>query len=116
MKKIILLIIFALLFAQCRQNKAIDITELSQKDLKNAVLVDVRTPEEYSEGHLKHAVNINWFDEDFVQQTKILNKEKTIYLYCQKGGRSAKAAQLLDSLGYDVVDLLGGYEAHLGAE
>ncbi len=116
MKKLLLLVLFALLFAQCRQKKAIHITEFSQKDVNNAVLVDVRTPDEYNEGHLQHAININWFDEDFLQQAKLLNKEKTVYLYCKKGVRSAKAAQLLDSLGYDVVDLLGGYDAHLGAE
>ena len=111
MKKFILLIIFAFVFAQCKQNKAIHITEFSQKDMKNAVLIDVRTPEEYNGGHLENAVNINWFDENFIQQTSALDKEKKFYLYCKKGGRSAEAAQLLDSLGYDVVDLLGGYDA-----
>lgn len=97
--------------AGCSQTRSKPISEVSQKDLKNGVLVDVRTPEEYDAGHLEGARNMNLFMEDFVSAAKTLPKGKTLYVYCQKGGRSARAAQVLDSLGYDVVDLLGGYEA-----
>jgi phage shock protein E len=103
-----------LLFTQisCTETKSMSITELTPQDLENAVLIDVRTPEEYAEGHLDNAVNINWYDEDFVKQCKKVEKEKTIYVYCKKGGRSASAAELLTSSGYkNVIDLLGGYDA-----
>ena len=116
MKKFILFALFAFMFVQCSQRKAIPITELSQKEIKNASLVDVRTPEEYNAGHLENAVNINWYDEDFEQQVKTLSMRKTIYVYCKKGVRSAMAAKVIDSLGYEVVDLLGGYDAHPGSE
>lgn len=90
------------------------ITELTPQDLENAVLIDVRTPEEYAEGHLENAININWYDENFIDQFKDIEKEKTVYVYCKKGGRSSSAAELLNTSGYkDVVDLLGGYDAYL---
>ncbi|RKR14047.1 rhodanese-related sulfurtransferase [Maribacter vaceletii] len=102
------------LFFSCSQNKAIHITEFSQKDTNNAILIDVRTPVEFAEGHLENAKNINWFDKNFEEQIKSLDKEETIYVYCKKGGRSAKAASLLDSLGFkNVINLQGGYDAYL---
>ena len=103
-----------LLFIQisCTQTKSMSITELTSEDVENAVLIDVRTPEEYAEGHLDNAVNINWYDEDFINQFETIEKDETIYVYCKKGGRSSSAAELLTSTGYtNVIDLLGGYDA-----
>ena len=106
------LLVLALLFNfGCVQNKAKPITELSQNDINNGILIDVRTPEEFEAGHIDKALNINWFDTEFSQQVADLDRDGTIYLYCKKGGRSAKAARLLDSLGFsNVVDLEGGYD------
>lgn len=98
----------------CAQSKSKAITEVSQNELNNVILVDVRTPEEYAAGHIDEALNINWFDTDFAKQIQAIEKDETVYVYCKKGGRSAKAAHLLDSLGYkNVVDLEGGYDAYL---
>ncbi len=91
------------------------ITEFSENDAENAILVDVRTPEEYQAGHLENAININWYDADFTDQIETLDKDKTLYLYCKLGGRSAEAANKLTSLGYNVVDLTGGYDAYEAA-
>jgi rhodanese-related sulfurtransferase len=114
MKPFISLLLVLLLNLGCSQNKAKPITEFSQNDINNGILVDVRTPEEYKAGHIDNALNINWFDTDFAKQLEYLEKDQTIYVYCKKGGRSAKAANLLDSLGYrNVVDLEGGYDAWL---
>ncbi|MEX0288838.1 MAG: rhodanese-like domain-containing protein [Flavobacteriaceae bacterium] len=99
----------------CSQIKSKPITEFSQKDAKNVLLIDVRTPGEYAKGHMDNALNINWFDANFTDRFKDFDKEKPIYLYCQKGGRSAKAAKVLDSLGYEVVNLSGGYGALITA-
>lgn len=106
--------VFLLLFVLgCSQNKSKPITELSQNDIKKGILIDVRTPEEFKAGHIDNAQNINWFDENFSAQINDIAKDETIYLYCKKGGRSAKAANLLDSLGYkSVIDLTGGYDAY----
>ena len=113
MKYTFFLLILLSVNLSCSQIKSKPITEFSQKDAKNVLLVDVRTPAEFARGHLENALNINWFDADFTERFKNFNKEKPIYLYCQKGGRSAKAAKLLDSLGYDVVNLSGGYSMHI---
>jgi len=107
-------LIFGLCFVilGCAQSKTKPITEVSQNELNTVILVDVRTPKEYAAGHIDNAININWFDSDFADQIQSINKEETIYVYCKKGGRSAKAAVLLDSLGYKkVVDLEGGYDS-----
>lgn len=94
------------------QIKSKPITEFSQKHTKSMVLVDVRTAEEYDTGHLENAININWYDPQFTNKIQAIDKEKTVYLYCKMGGRSAKAAAVLDSLGYNAVNLTGGYEVY----
>ncbi|NJB72783.1 rhodanese-related sulfurtransferase [Saonia flava] len=111
MKRFLLLFLLIIGQVGCSQKKEIPITELSQKDIDKGILVDVRTPEEYNMGHLDSAMNINWFDEDFAKQFESIDKNKTLYLYCKMGGRSAKASELLESKGYKTVNLLGGYDA-----
>ncbi|MCB0564349.1 MAG: rhodanese-like domain-containing protein [Phaeodactylibacter sp.] len=79
----------------------------------NRQLIDVRTPEEYSQGHIDGAVNINFYDDDFAQQLEQkLQKEKPVMLYCRSGSRSAQSAEQLKALGFkEVYDLEGGFMA-----
>ncbi len=99
------------------QVKTEPITEYSANEVKNGTLLDVRTPEEFQKGHLERAVNINWYDTDFAEQVKSLDKDKPIYVYCKLGGRSEAASKVLDSLGFkNVVDLTGGYDAFKAAK
>ncbi|CCY03319.1 rhodanese-like protein [Prevotella sp. CAG:924] len=78
-------------------------------DTSKIQLVDVRTPEEYAEGHLERAVNIDVNDSTFLQHaTASLEKGKTVAVYCRSGKRSALAASLLAKQGYNVINLLGG--------
>ena len=73
-------------------------------------LIDVRTPEEYAEGHLKNAVLINIKDDDFDKKAeRLLKKDRKVLVYCRSGRRSAEAAQRLADKGYKVVNLEGGY-------
>lgn len=93
------------------QIKSKPITEFSQKDIKDGILIDVRTPKEFGMGHLENALNIDWFDKEFSKRFDTIPKDRKLYLYCKKGGRSAKAQKLLDSLGYrNVINLEGGYD------
>ena len=93
------------------------ITEFSSDNMEaNAILVDVRTPEEFEEGHLPGAINIDWLAADFKSHWAEIGPSKKVYVYCQKGGRSARAAAALDSLGFEVIDLTGGYEAFAAAK
>ena len=72
-------------------------------------LVDVRTPEEYAEGHISGAKNINVFDSDFVDEAeKTLDKSKPVAVYCRSGKRSADAARELSDIGFNVANLEGG--------
>ena len=77
---------------------------------KQVQLVDVRTPKEFKEGHIKNAKNINYFDEDFVAQMSNLDKNEVLYIYCRSGNRSGKAAVKLVSAGFtEIYDLKGGF-------
>ncbi|MDL5513728.1 rhodanese-like domain-containing protein [Arenibacter sp. M-2] len=114
MKAIFLFLVVLVLQTSCSQENVgkMPIGDFKQELLDNAILVDVRTPEEFNAGHLENANNINWFDPDFPEQFKTVDKSKTIYLYCKMGGRSAKAQEKLKSLGFtNVVNLEGGYDA-----
>ena len=75
----------------------------------NVVVLDVRTAEEYTEGHIERAVNIDVKSADFLSTAlQQLPKEKTIAVYCRSGRRSATAACKLAEDGYKVVNLTGG--------
>src|ERR1700756_4194246 len=65
-----------------------------EKEVKQgkALLVDVRTPEEYNAGHLQYSTNIDYKAPNFGKNISTLDKKKTIYLYCRSGNRSGKAA------------------------
>jgi rhodanese-related sulfurtransferase len=72
-------------------------------------ILDVRTAGEYQSGHIKNALQANWNDtKEFQDRTQHLDKSKTVYIYCQAGGRSAAAQNELIQKGYKVVNLEGG--------
>lgn len=74
-----------------------------------AQILDVRTASEYTSGHIANALQANWLDpQEFKKRTQYLDKAKTIYIYCQSGGRSASAQTALMQAGYQVVNLEGG--------
>ena len=78
----------------------------------NAQLVDVRTPEEHSAGHIDGSLNLDIFAEIFDQQLGDLDKNKPLFLYCRSGGRSSDAATKAIEMGFKkVYDLDGGYSA-----
>ncbi len=72
-------------------------------------LIDVRTPEEYAEGHLANAKNIDFYEDGFKDEMATLDADKTMFIYCRSGGRSGKTANMLEGLGFkEVYDLAGG--------
>lgn len=75
-------------------------------------LVDVRTPEEWNEGVIAGARLIDFHGAEFSSTIKQVDAARPVYLYCAAGGRSYKAAQLLENAGYsNVVELDGGMGA-----
>ena len=79
-------------------------------------LIDVRTPEEFAEGHLRGAVNHDWYDSNFVDKVSAAyDKSAPLYIYCRSGKRASEAAAALDKAGFEVFNLKGGYLAWTGA-
>ena len=76
------------------------------------VVLDARTAEEYCEGHIERAINIDVKKDDFFQKAKeALPTDKTIAVYCRSGRRSANACTKLSAEGYKCVNLKGGITA-----
>ena len=74
------------------------------------VLLDVRTPSEFAEGHIENARNLDFSASAFEAEIDKLDKEQTVFLYCAIGVRSTKAANLIRKKGFKhVFDLDGGY-------
>lgn len=72
-------------------------------------VLDVRSPGEFSGGHLPNAINIDWNDADFAAKTRSLDKNKPVLVYCLSGIRSISAANHLRSEGFsEVYELEGG--------
>lgn len=75
----------------------------------SVIRLDVRTPEEYAEGHIANTINIDVKDASFEQRAlKALDKNRTVAVYCRSGNRSKKACQILTDNGYQVVELGSG--------
>jgi len=80
-----------------------------------AVLLDVRTPEEFEEGHLPGALNIDIRGYDFHEQIETLDNTKAYFVYCRSGGRSTAACKFMVSKGFpEVYNLAGGILAWEG--
>ena len=78
----------------------------------DAVLIDVRQPDEYAEGHLSGAQLLNVLDEpNFQAGIAALDKSKHYYIYCRSGRRSHNAATQMKAHGLQVTDLKGGITA-----
>ncbi|MFI5222140.1 MAG: rhodanese-like domain-containing protein [Bacteroidia bacterium] len=83
-----------------------------QKKLNTAkgILLDVRTPQEFKKGHLKGARLLNIFDDTFDAEINKLDKKQTYFVYCQSGGRSAEACEMMRKKGFFFLyDMDGGF-------
>lgn len=78
----------------------------------SVVLLDVRTPQEFSEGHIEGAINIDVKDSLFISNVqRQVAPGSRVAVYCRSGRRSMSAAQQMVEKGYDVVNLKGGFLA-----
>lgn len=108
MRKLAILFCVLTLLCGCGKSNNPDKTMTVQEQLEsvieedNYIVVDVRTKEEYENAHVKGAINIPY---DTIDENTDLDKAKTIIVYCQSGGRSAKAKETLKNLGFEVLDL-----------
>src|SRR5690606_14763674 len=78
----------------------------------DAVVLDVRTPEEFASGHLEGARNIDFMDASFAEKLAALDRSGPYLIHCASGGRSSRALRTLQELGFQtVVHLDGGLNA-----
>jgi thioredoxin len=76
---------------------------------KHQQIIDVRTPDEYNQGHIINAINIDWNSGQFENEISKLDKTKPIFVYCLSGGRSIQAARKIRQMGFKhIVGLKGG--------
>jgi rhodanese-related sulfurtransferase len=79
-------------------------------DKGGVTIIDVRTKDEYSEGHLKEAVNIDILEPNFEERLGKLDKTKPVLIHCQAGGRSTRSLKTFEKLGFSqIIHLDGGY-------
>jgi rhodanese-related sulfurtransferase len=77
---------------------------------KDAVILDVRTPEEVAKGKIPGAINVDFNGANFKKEIKALDKRKKYFVYCAKGGRSIKAVDTMVDLGFkNVTNLEEGF-------
>ena len=80
------------------------------KATPDAIILDVRTPAEVAAGMLPNAVNIDFQGSNFTAQVAKLDKNKTYFVYCRSGVRSANACRKMHEMGFDkLINLSGGY-------
>ena len=77
------------------------------------IILDVRTQEEYSEGHIEGSKNIPLQNIE-IAETIIKNKDTPLFVYCRSGGRSAQATSILKRMGYTNVEDIGGILSYRG--
>jgi rhodanese-related sulfurtransferase len=73
------------------------------------IVLDIRTPEEYDQGIIEGAINIDFYDNDFAVQLDALDKDAHYVVYCNSGNRSGQANSTFDDLGFtNVTEIDGG--------
>ncbi|MCI8581872.1 MAG: rhodanese-like domain-containing protein [Dorea sp.] len=83
------------------------------RTVSDAVLLDVRTPQEYQEGHIPESKNVALQKIDKVASV-VRSKETPLYVYCYSGSRSSQAVNMLRRMGYTNVNNIGGIAAYSG--
>ena len=110
---LLLLSVFLSCNGQASKNiKMIEATGFAEKinTTQKPQILDVRTPEEFTQGHIDDAVNVNWLGDNFVADAKKFDKTKPIFVYCKSGNRSKKATEKLNELGFkNIYELEGGF-------
>jgi len=91
---------------------AVDAAAIAAAAPADLVVLDVRTPEEFAEGHLEGAVLVDFYDADFADQLAALDPDVPYLLYCRSGNRSGETLGVMEQLGFtSVADVDGGIVA-----
>lgn len=119
---IILLLIAAVIFSGCigidqaktgtfkniTVQEAAELIKANQGNPGFSIL-DVRTPDEFNEGHIEGALNLDFYAASFKDDLDKLDKTKTYFVYCRSGNRSGQAMKMMETMGFkEVYNLSGG--------
>ncbi len=85
-----------------------EVKQITSTPSSTNLIIDVRTPKEFSDGHIPKSLNIPLDDIKNTVMSKNINKHTKIIIYCNTGSRARKASTLLDSLGFTNIYVLGG--------
>ena len=103
------------IFFSCGLNNDTPINQMNSDELldfieiNSAILVDVRTHDEYNSGYIENSLNIDYLSNDFSENVEKLDKNIPIVLYCRSGKRSSLSANKLSELGFkEIYNLEGG--------
>ena len=115
MRRVVFVFLLLITLVSCIDQRSEEVKVISAEEMQSLLeadevqLVDVRTPEEFSLGHIDDAQNIDYFSPTFDEDIKNLDKSKPVILYCKSGGRSAKCAEKMVEAGFvKIYDLEGG--------
>ena len=116
MKKLVMLFLSAMLLTGCGQTAPeaayMNITAQEAKALmdseENYIILDVRTPEEYAQGHIPGAVLIPDTEIELLAEKELPDKDQLLLVYCRSGRRSKLASEALVKLGYTNIKEFGG--------
>ena len=108
---IMLCSLFGCSSAQTQGFKSLTVDEYAKVIEDTAIVrLDVRTAEEYADGHIANTINIDVLKDDFEKKTKAsLPKDKVIAVNCRSGKRSKNAARILVKNGFKIIELDAGY-------
>jgi rhodanese-related sulfurtransferase len=115
MKRVLYLLF--LVFSSCNNIKSnaiadqfVEAVELQAlREREALLLLDVRTPEEFAEGHISGAVNIDYYNSKFDEHINSLDTSTPVLVYCHSGKRSHNTAQKLKKIGFHTIyELKGG--------
>lgn len=106
---VLVLVGFLIVRAASAQNGIVPAREAWAAIRGGALLLDVRTPEEFQQGHLEGSINIP-YDEIHSRLAELVDTSKPIVAYCRSGNRSGKAKGILEGLGYKNVVNAGGLQ------
>jgi rhodanese-related sulfurtransferase len=107
MRTLLLILFFVI---QTPKVEVLDKPQYKRMVSKGYTIIDVRTSEEFEEGHIAGALNINVKSEEFIAEIENLTKSDTLLVYCRSGRRSLYAAQIMVSFGFiKIYDLEGGF-------
>lgn len=110
LNNLVVILLLSFLSVVVTTGSGLSASEISDSGSSGTVIIDVRTPEEYSSGHIEGALNIHYADIGSEIKSYVPDTDTNIHLYCGTGRRAGIAKKTLEGMGYRNVTNEGGYE------